>query len=573
VSTQSDTLLIKIETDGAGKVSASLAGTGQALKGVDKDAKATGQSLGNLKGIMLGLATAGATKFTFGAIMEFERLNATLKTVTGSSQGAARAMEWIEDFGATTPYEIGQITQAFIKLKAVGLDPSRAALESYGNTASAMNKDINQFVDAVVAATTGEMESLKQFGIVARQEGDKVKFLFNDVTTTVGKNSYEIEQYLMAIGNNQFAGAMAEQADTLVGKVSNLQDAFGKLGRTIGQVGGTSFLSWVSEGTTEGLNNLSRGLVEFVDGVENLSLADLNAELEEAANKLAKFESIEWDEAATESMRQRVALLKKYIAEKKAQGDTDENVDRKAAAAQKEAADAAAKHNDALDKHAEKLKDAVDPMRVLAKDLSLYDELLTANKINFEQWALAVENAYDRAEKASDDSADKQNENLAELEAAIRGWGDEFTDTFIDALETGEARWDDFVRAILRDIARIVITQTLTKPMVNAIVSGLGGTTTGQALGGAVNANQTYLVGEMGPELFVPREAGSIVPNNKLGGDVSVTNNINVGGGDGDVEQRVMAVLPLVVAQTREALLQEIERGGRMAQAVGRRAA
>lgn len=48
-----------------------------------------------------------------------------------------------------------------------------------------------------------------------------------------------------------------------------------------------------------------------------------------------------------------------------------------------------------------------------------------------------------------------------------------------------------------------------------------------RAMGGSVNAGQPYLVGERGAELFMPKQSGSIVPNNKLGGN---TININVSG-------------------------------------------
>jgi phage-related minor tail protein len=37
------------------------------------------------------------------------------------------------------------------------------------------------------------------------------------------------------------------------------------------------------------------------------------------------------------------------------------------------------------------------------------------------------------------------------------------------------------------------------------------------ASGGSVLAGSTYLVGERGPELFAPRTAGTIIPNNRLG--------------------------------------------------------
>jgi len=56
-------------------------------------------------------------------------------------------------------------------------------------------------------------------------------------------------------------------------------------------------------------------------------------------------------------------------------------------------------------------------------------------------------------------------------------------------------------------------------------LGGLGFNTViprGRATGGPVGANQAYMVGERGPELFVPRGSGTIVPNNKMGGGVTV---------------------------------------------------
>lgn len=48
--------------------------------------------------------------------------------------------------------------------------------------------------------------------------------------------------------------------------------------------------------------------------------------------------------------------------------------------------------------------------------------------------------------------------------------------------------------------------------------SGMGGNLGHKAAGGPVSAMTPYLVGEQGPELFVPSSAGSIVPNSALGG-------------------------------------------------------
>ena len=51
----------------------------------------------------------------------------------------------------------------------------------------------------------------------------------------------------------------------------------------------------------------------------------------------------------------------------------------------------------------------------------------------------------------------------------------------------------------------------------------------GKARGGAVGAGQPYLVGERGPELFVPGAQGNIVPNNAMG-STSVVVNVDASG-------------------------------------------
>jgi len=49
-----------------------------------------------------------------------------------------------------------------------------------------------------------------------------------------------------------------------------------------------------------------------------------------------------------------------------------------------------------------------------------------------------------------------------------------------------------------------------------------------RANGGPVSANSPYIVGERGPELFMPSGSGTIIPNDQMGsmgGQTNVTNN------------------------------------------------
>ena len=192
-------------------------------------------------GIKTAAVAAGAALAGFGLAVgklvsvqrEFDVLNSSLITVTGSSAAAAREMQWIKDFAKETPFGLAQATQGFVKMKALGLDPTRASLTSFGNTASAMGKDLNQMIEAVADASTGEFERLKEFGIKAKKEGDNVSLTFQGITTTIGNSATEITQYLEKLGSVEFAGAMAERAKTLDGAISELGDTWDELFRTI----------------------------------------------------------------------------------------------------------------------------------------------------------------------------------------------------------------------------------------------------------------------------------------------------------------------------------------------------
>ncbi len=202
------------------------------LSGLGSAAQAAGRAM--------AVAFSGAAAFgVVGKLVEVQRefdvLNSSLKTVTGSSAAAERELSWLKTFAKETPFGLAQATQGFVKMKALGLDPTRAALTSFGNTASAMGKDLNQMIEAVADASTGEFERLKEFGIKAKKEGDNVSLTFQGVTTTVKNSASEITKYLEDIGNVQFGGAMAERAKTLDGAISELGDTWDELFRTLNE--------------------------------------------------------------------------------------------------------------------------------------------------------------------------------------------------------------------------------------------------------------------------------------------------------------------------------------------------
>lgn len=64
---------------------------------------------------------------------------------------------------------------------------------------------------------------------------------------------------------------------------------------------------------------------------------------------------------------------------------------------------------------------------------------------------------------------------------------------------------------------------------ISGAASSVGNFLLGRANGGSVFGGQPYVVGERGPEVFVPRGSGSIIPNGAGAGAGSITVNINGG--------------------------------------------
>lgn len=78
-----------------------------------------------------GVIAAGAGVFAKGVMdtaSEFERYETILTTLEGSAEKAKKSMAWISDFAARTPYEMNEVTDSFVKLKAYGLDPLKDGL-------------------------------------------------------------------------------------------------------------------------------------------------------------------------------------------------------------------------------------------------------------------------------------------------------------------------------------------------------------------------------------------------------------------------------------------------------------
>jgi len=148
-----------------------------------------------------------------------------------------------------------------------------------------------------------------------------------------------------------------------------------------------------------------------------------------------------------------------------------------------------------------------------------------------------------------------------DLQIIARKSGDIIASGFEDAIFSGQ-KLGEVIRSLGMDLMRMVFQQTVTAPLAagisGAILKGF------RAEGGPVGAGGAYMVGEKGPELFVPSSSGSIVPNGSMGssgvGSGGVTVNYNIAAGVSRAE------LVPILEQERRRLKAEIpdmvRRGG-----------
>lgn len=170
-----------------------------------------------------------------------------------------------------------------------------------------------------------------------------------------------------------------------------------------------------------------------------------------------------------------------------------------------------------------------------------------------EGWKTAFNSYMDNATNAAQQAGQAFQSITSNMNSAI--------DNFV---ETGKFSFKDFTRSIIQDLIKIELKAQATK-LLGALGGGGGifsaiGSLFGFANGGTPPLNKPSIVGEQGPELFVPRSAGTVVPGKEVnfgGGAVSapitnnyITNNISA------MDAKSVAQL---FAENRKTLLGSVE--------------
>jgi hypothetical protein len=159
-----------------------------------------------------------------------------------------------------------------------------------------------------------------------------------------------------------------------------------------------------------------------------------------------------------------------------------------------------------------------------------------------------------------------------ELNNSFESLGNSVSDAFKGML-TGAMSWKDGMRSLISSVIdqlwKLFVVQKIVGLVSGALGGATGTPTTGgfgssvnlagaRAYGGSVDSNKPYMVGERGPELFIPGGNGTIIPNGNMRGAGGGGSNISVsvdarGSSDpaavrAQVQQGILEAAPAIIA-------------------------
>jgi len=138
------------------------------------------------------------------------------------------------------------------------------------------------------------------------------------------------------------------------------------------------------------------------------------------------------------------------------------------------------------------------------------------------------------------DAIQRQAEAAEELKQKQKEIAQTIQNSVVGAIESaidGSKSLAESFSGLLKQLAMMIIKQKVIGNFASLGGGGLLGLIPGLADGGPARAGRPHIVGERGPELFVPNSNGTVVPNHAMGGGASVTVNVDASGssvqGDG----------------------------------------
>ena len=578
-------------------LTAAFVGTGLILTKLVKNVSAVQTQMLKLEGILK--ATGGAAGLS---LSEIENLSTEIGVATLASTAKVRDAAGIMlTFKSITGETFKDALRLAQDLAEVGFGDLKMGATQLGKALEDPIVGLGALRRVGVSFTDAQKEMIK-------------------VLTMTGRKA-EAQRIILDALDQQVGGAGVKAATGLAGAVDSLReklDIFFERSKV-----GVSIVN----GLTASINFLANAFGNVdIEASKLTTLRQVTDEIKDMKAEMATLDiedaiGADLDEGNLTKDQKRYAELQKLIAEHKVQLDNlidleNKNANRASAITSKKVKEehmlqkvretsekkSIREHNRSIQAFGK----TQDELKVLNEMYAIQDELrkkigsdgVEAEAAVQEQVLKSIEGIVARNEEFK-----KFNDLQRDLDAVATGVGSTFAsvgDKISDAMFRGKLHTLDFknillemVIALQKMIFKVLVLDQIQRgieerlkkskgfsfgDILKAVIPGSDkGVVPGEfAGGGTVQQGSPTLVGERGPELFVPNSAGSIKNNSDTksamggGGGVSIVQNLNFAVGvTNTVRAEVMNMLPSIQQSTIQAVADAKQRGGKFSKAFG----
>lgn len=554
---RSETLRIKLETDGAGNLKASLAGVEQGLKGVDGASDRAGTSLGRtavsaraLAGIAGGVLAAGLIQLSRHTIQHAR----DIADLSESYGVAVPAMSQLANIAAVNGVEFGKFNAAVSALSGKVHDAIAAPSGLAAQQFRALNVEVKD-ANGNMRPLNDVLRDVARRFAEAADGGEKATIAGELFGRAVGKDMVPVLNRLeqdMGRVNASISNEFAEAAN--------------QFGANLGEAG-AELKRFAADALTPVLKMLN---ILYQSSKDGSFAAALTGQIKTESDSFIG--ALTGMGVKVEDTREKIKALDTE-AKKTRLSIPDADSAKRQLEENKRAAEELRREQEELRRVFE---DTRTPMEALNIEFARLAELSNQG-LDFDTYARAIF----KAQEAADDSAESLRQMSREAALARQSIVDSLGDSLYQAMTGTFESTEDAFEDMLKRMAAKALAAGIVGALAGAgtstgawggFVSGVAGAFGGgRAHGGDVSAGRAYLVGERGPEIIAPGQSGTVIPNHRLGGaSVTVNQSFDFRGAQPGESLRLRAEAERIKAETIGEIFAQIERGGAAARIVGR---
>lgn len=217
------------------------------------------KQLASIPNLIAGAAIVGMANSFIRAGNQIDIFRNQLRMVSDTAEEADMALAAIRQFARQSPLDTEDVVQSYVRLRAVGIQPTIDQLQTLGGVSLLFNRKLSDTLQAFIGM---EKEPLRNLGIEIDRMGSKAIITSGNIRREVGKDAASIRAALLEVWAERFPDAMDKASQTFSAKMAIFRSNIFEFKAQIME----AFLGDLGN-SVDGINNTFEGLMQKIPQV------------------------------------------------------------------------------------------------------------------------------------------------------------------------------------------------------------------------------------------------------------------------------------------------------------------